>query len=45
MTDPCKELVQEYLLCMSKKPDKFPCEAKCKFYFYKALVCLENLNK
>ncbi len=43
--EPCKKLIQEYLMCMSKKPDKFPCETKCKISFYKALDCLEKINK
>lgn len=38
----CKQYIQEYLLCMSKKPNKFPCDDKCKVSLYMALKCLEK---
>jgi hypothetical protein len=40
----CKKYIQEYLLCMSKIPSKFPCDDKCKIPFFKAMDCLEKIK-
>ncbi len=38
----CKKIIQEYLICMSKKPIPQNKETKCKEQFYKAMDCIGN---
>lgn len=40
----CKTLIKEYLLCIRKIPQIFPCEDKCKIEITKALRCLETVK-
>jgi hypothetical protein len=40
----CEQLIEEYLLCMKKKPIKNHSETKCKDIFLNVNKCIDAIN-